>query len=109
MLKYKKNGGDCMGCFEFIKENRKYFEEFTTRSTYHSNAIEGSTLSVNETYALLFNSKHCNIENASPKEIYEAKRILTVLFDKIENQKFLSHKLLLEINRTINDNILYVD
>ena len=56
-----------MNYLQFIQSNRNYFEDFITRSTYHSNAIEGSTLSVNETYALLFDSKYCNIENASPR------------------------------------------
>lgn len=100
-----------MKYLEFIKSSRKYFEDFITRSTYHSNAIEGSTLSVHETYALLFDSKYCNIENASPREIYEAinhKKILTILLKKIENKEKLSHELLIEINQTINENILYV-
>ena len=100
-----------MDYLNFLLSNRNYFEDFITRSTYHSNAIEGSTLSVNETYALLFDAKHCNIENASPREIYEAinhKKILTILFNKIKNKERMSHELLLEINRTINENILYV-
>ena len=42
-----------MNYLDFIKNNQKYFEDFITRSTYHSNAIEGSTLSINETFALL--------------------------------------------------------
>jgi len=54
-----------MNYLNFLQSNKKYFEDFITRSTYHSNAIEGSTLSVNETYALLFDNNHCNIENAS--------------------------------------------
>ena len=42
---------------EFIKTNQNYFEDFMTRSIYHSNAIEGRTLSRHETYALLFNKR----------------------------------------------------
>lgn len=48
------------------------FEDYITRSTYHSNAIEGSSLSIHETYALLFDSQYCYIQNATPREIYEA-------------------------------------
>ena len=36
-----------------MRRNREYFEDFITHSTYHSNAIEGSTLSLAETYAIL--------------------------------------------------------
>jgi len=55
----------------FIFNNKKYFEDFVTRSTYHSNRIEGSTLSYAETYALIFNDDSFSI-NASPREIYDA-------------------------------------
>ncbi len=45
-----------MGYLKQILTNLNYFEDFVTRFTYPSNAIEGSTLSVQETYALLFNN-----------------------------------------------------
>ena len=79
-----------MDYIEFIKTNQNYFEDFMTRSTYHSNAIEGRTLSIHETYALLFNNQDCHIQNATPQEIYEAiihKKILTVLLDKLTNKE----------------------
>lgn len=100
-----------MNYLNFLQSNKKYFEDFITRSTYHSNAIEGSTLSVNETYALLFDNNHCNIENASPREIYEAinhKKILDILLEKVGEKELLSHELLISINQTINENIMYV-
>ena len=49
-----------MNYLRFIMNNVYYYEDFITRFTYHSNAIEGSTLSVQETYALLFNNNHCH-------------------------------------------------
>ena len=33
-----------MKILEFILNNKDYLEDLITRSTYHSNAIEGSTL-----------------------------------------------------------------
>lgn len=30
---------------DYIFSNQEYFEDFITRSTYHSNGIEGNTLS----------------------------------------------------------------
>ena len=100
-----------MNYLNFIKNNQNCFQDFVTRCTYHSNAIEGSTLSINETFALLFENNYCNIENVSPREIYEAinhKEILQILLDKIAKKEKLSNELLLEINQTINNNIMYV-
>lgn len=100
-----------MNYIEFIINNQNYFEDFITRSTYHSNAIEGSTLSVQETYALLFNNNHCRIENASPREIYEAinhKKALLFLLEKSQNKEKLSHDFLIRVNQIINENIIYV-
>ena len=54
-----------------IWRNRPYFEDFITRSIYHSNAIEGNTISYAETYAITFNNNSLKI-NATPRELYEA-------------------------------------
>lgn len=100
-----------MKYLEIIKNNRNYFEDFITRSTYNSNAIEGSTLSMHETYALLFDSKHCLISNATAREIYETinhKKILEILIEKISNKESLTHALVIEINSVINENIMYI-
>lgn len=100
-----------MNYIDFIMNNKSYFEDFVTRSTYHSNAIEGSTLSVHETYALLFDNNYCKIESVTPREIYEAinhKKALTFLLGKIEKKEKLTHNLLIQINQIINENIIYV-
>lgn len=55
----------------FIRSHRSYFEDFITRSTYHSNAIEGNTLSYGETYAILWNDNSFKV-TTTPREIYEA-------------------------------------
>ena len=39
-----------MTILEFILINKNYLEDLITRSTYHSNAIEGITLTYAETY-----------------------------------------------------------
>ena len=62
-----------MGYLKHILTNLNYFEDFVTRFTYHSNAIEGSTLSVQETYALLFNNNHLLYKNVSPRVILKLK------------------------------------
>lgn len=65
-----------MDIIEFIKSNRDYFEDFITRSTYHSNRIEGNTLSYVETYAILFNANQFQVRG-EPREFFEAVTIST--------------------------------
>lgn len=95
-----------------LKNSKSYFEDFISRSTYHSNAIEGSTLSFAETYALLFDSSYSNIENADAKEIHEAinhKYALNLVIARIQSKVFtMDEEFLTTINQTINKNIMYV-
>lgn len=97
---------------KILKTSKNYFEDFISRSTYHSNAIEGSTLSFAETYALLFDSKHSKIENADVKEIYEAinhKYALNKVLERIDKKiRILDEDFLTELNQIINHNIIYV-
>lgn len=101
-----------MNILEVLKNSKSYFKDFISRSTYHSNAIEGSTLSFAETYALLFDNRHSKIEQAEAKEIYEAinhKYALNKVIDRVEQKIFcIDESFLTDINKTINSNILYV-
>lgn len=94
---------------EVLNTNQSYFEDFITRAVYNSNAIEGSTLTKNETYALIFDSNHCPI-NANAKEIHQAinhKRALVYVLDRINRNEPLTEESLMEINDIINENILF--
>ncbi|MEG2814201.1 MAG: Fic family protein [Oscillospiraceae bacterium] len=91
---------------DFIKSNEHYFEDFITRSTYHSNAIEGNTLSYAETYAILFNDNNFSI-TATAREIYEAINHKYALSYIIEHSDLpLSEKIIKDIAININKNIL---
>ena len=57
--------------FDKIRRNNPYFEDFITRSVYHSNAIEGNTLSYADTYRIIFNENDMQV-TATPRELYEA-------------------------------------
>ncbi|GLC79957.1 Fic family protein [Lacrimispora brassicae] len=90
---------------EFILSNQKYFEDYITRSTYHSNRIEGNTLSYAETYAILFNDNAFSV-NAKPGEIYEAinhKYAFSYVLDHAEEQ--LNQQMIKDIGILINKNI----
>lgn len=97
-----------MTILEFILSNEEYLKDIITRSTYHSNAIEGSTLTYAETYAILYNDNSFKIMGKEPREIYEAinhKNALELVFRKLKNNDELDERFIKKINETINKNI----
>lgn len=97
-----------MNILEFILNNQTYLEDFITRSTYHSNAIEGSTLTYAETYAILYNDNSFKIEGKEPSEIYEAinhKKALELVFKNLQNNDTFDERFIKNINKLINENI----
>ena len=94
---------------EFMRDHQAYFEDYVTRSTYHSNAIEGSTLSYAETYAILWNDNSMKV-TATARELYEAinhKYALGVATGELSTS--LSERLIKDIAQGINRNISEVD
>lgn len=90
---------------EFIRSNQNYFEDFITRSTYHSNAMEGNTLSYAETYAIIFNDNSIKV-NAEPREFYEAVNHKYALSYMMEHaNEDLSENMIKHIGIQINKNI----
>ncbi|WP_317856000.1 Fic family protein [Chakrabartyella piscis] len=98
-----------MNIIEFIRGNREYFEDLTTRATYHSNGIEGSTLSMAETYAIIFNQKNVKV-TAEPRELYEAinhKYALDYMFNRMSDS--LTENDIISLAKIINKNINEID
>ena len=58
-----------MDILYFILNHKEYLEDLITRSAYHSNAIEDSTLTYAETYAILYNDNSFKIQGKEPREI----------------------------------------
>lgn len=97
-----------MTVLEFILNNKDYIEDLVTRSTYHSNAIEGSTLTYAETYAILYNDNSFKIEGKEPREIYEAinhKEALNIVFENLQEKREFDERFIKKLNETINNNI----
>ena len=93
---------------DFLSQSKEYLEDFVTRSTYHSNAIEGSTLTYAETYAILYNDNSFKIEGKEPREIYEAinhKSALELVFKNLNNEDGFDERFIKRLNETINRNI----
>ena len=102
----KKN----LDLYKFIKSNPEYLKDFITRSTYHSNAIEGNTLTYAETYAVIYNDNSFVIKK-EPREIYEAmnhrdalKYLFENMLDDSSNNGLMSHDII-ALNEIINRNI----
>ena len=94
---------------DLLNTNKIYFEDFVTRSTYNSNAIEGSTLTYADTYAIIFNDESFKV-TATPREIYEAinhKYALNYVIGNLDQT--LSANYIIEIATIINKNILNID
>ena len=97
-----------MTILEFMLSHKEYLEDFITRSTYHSNAIEGSTLTYAETYAILYNDNSFKIQGKEPREIYEAinhKKALELVFQNIQNNGELDERFIKHLNERINKDI----
>ena len=97
-----------MTILEFILDNQNYLEDLITRSTYHSNAIEGSTLTYAETYAILYNDNSFKISGKEPREIYEAinhKKALELVFNKLKSNEDFSESFIKNLNEIINRDI----
>lgn len=93
-----------MDAHAFMRGNRAYFEDFVSRSAYHSNAIEGSTLSLAETYALLFPGDPMRIA-ATPREIHEAINYKYALDTAMAAEGPLTDTAVISIGKAINRNI----
>ena len=97
-----------MEMLQFILNNKDYLEDWITRSTYHSNAIEGSTLTYAETYAILYNDNSFKIEGKEPREIYEAinhKKALELVFKNLQDNEVFDERFIKILNESINRDI----
>lgn len=97
-----------MTVLEFILSNQEYLEDLITRSTYHSNGIEGNTLTYAETYAILYNDNTFKIQGKEPREIYEAinhKKALEVVFENLKINEEFDERFIKKLNETINKDI----
>lgn len=94
---------------EIFRENNIYLEDFMTRSVYASNHIEGNTLSYVETYAILWNDNSFSLKSVRPIDFYETvnlKDATNLLIESVRNNDELSEQLIINLNKTINRNIL---
>lgn len=89
-----------------ILENPDIRDQFILKLTYHSNKIEGSTLTEIDTATIIFDN--ISVPNKSVTEHLEAKNhqtALNYLFDYINNKKELNEKLVLKLHSILMNGI----
>jgi len=85
---------------------RKLEEQFTLEWTYNSNAIEGNTLTLNETELVI--NRGLTIGKKSLKEHFEAinhKEVIQYLYDFVKKKKELDENIILALHKIILKNI----
>ena len=93
-----------------IKRNKPYFEDFITRSVYNSNRIEGNTLSLPETYSIIFDNKNKMEVKTTERERYEAinlKYAYSYILKNLDNN--ITVDMIKKIAKYINKNIKEID
>ena len=90
--------------------NYEYFLDLSVRMTYHSNAIEGNTLTLNETATIILDSTIPG--SKSVREVFEVlnhKKAIDYIIRELENEKKLDIYMIKNINKEIldrlNDNV----
>lgn len=108
MIKFQNDWRNTTTVLEFILSNKTYSEDLITLSTYHSNGIEGSSLTYAETYAILYNDNTFKIQGKEPREIYEAinhKNALELVFTNLNSENTFDDRFIKSLNKLINKNI----
>ena len=82
--------------------NYEYFLDLSVRITYHSNAIEGNTLTLNETATIILDSTIPG--SKSVREVFEVlnhKRAIDYMISELENDKKLDIYMIKNINKEL--------
>lgn len=104
---WDRNDWSYMNAYDYMRIDRGYFEDFVSRSTYNSNAIEGNTLTLAETYAIQWCDDSMEIK-ATARELYEAINYKYALSAAMEDEteglsEVLVKRIACNINRNINE------
>ena len=84
----------------------EYFLDLSVRMTHHSNAIEGNTLTLNETATIILDSTTPG--SKSIREVYEVlnhKRAIDYMINELENGQKLDIYIIKKINKEILDRL----
>ena len=86
--------------------NYEYFLDLLVRMTHHSNAIEGNTLTLNETATIILDNTIPG--SKSVREVFEVlnhKKAIDYMINELENEKKLDIYMIKNINKEILDRL----
>ena len=86
--------------------NYEYFLDLLVRMTHHSNAIEGNTLTLNETATIILDNTIPG--SKSVREVFEVlnhKKAIDYMINELENEKKLDICMIKNINKEILDRL----
>ena len=86
--------------------NYEYFLDLSVRMIHHSNAIEGNTLTLNETSTIILDSTIPG--SKSVREVFEVlnhKKAIDYMISELENEKKLDIYMVKKINKEILDRL----
>lgn len=84
----------------------KYRDDVVSRMTYNTNAIENSTLTLNETISIILHNTTPN--GKSLREVYEAvnhAEAFDLMLEKISNNEILDYKSILDLHYILMDKL----
>ncbi len=102
----KERSSNHKNVIEEILKNKDVYDEFVLKLTYHSNSIEGSTLTEADTKAVIFDN--VALRNKTLIEQIEAKNhqtALNYLFEYIANKGKINENLILKLHSILMNGI----
>ena len=86
--------------------NYEYFLDLSVRMIHHSNAIEGNTLTLNETATIILDSTIPGSKSVSEVfEVLNHKKAIDYMISELENEKKLDIYMIKNINKEILDRL----
>lgn len=96
-----------MSLLEFMLKSSEYMQDYLVRMTHHSTAIEGNTLTQEQTASILLNGVISG--NVLEREFYEVKnykKVMPFILQSIQDKQKLTPQLIREIHALTMENLL---
>jgi len=89
-------------------QNKKYLDDLTVRMAHHNTALEGNTLSQDETASIILNG--IIPKATSEREYFEVKNyknLIPFMLKAIDNKQKIDNGFIKEIHTIVMDNLIY--
>ncbi len=91
-----------------ILENKNYLDDLTVRMAHHNTALEGNTLSQDETASIILNGVISKATNEREYfEVRNYKVLVPFLITSVEQKEKINNELIKEIHKITMDNLIY--